>query len=122
MGKLDGTIAFDKARDVPGPVNIAVALERNINERAQRVVVVGNGHFVSNQFLGNGGNLDLGVNLINWLAGDDAMITLQPRPSVDSSLELGRGAQYVILFGFLIFLPLAFAGTGVLIWWRRRKS
>ena len=28
MGKLDGTIAFDKARDVPGPVNIAVALER----------------------------------------------------------------------------------------------
>jgi ABC-type uncharacterized transport system involved in gliding motility auxiliary subunit len=121
-GKLDGTIAFDKARDVPGPVTIAAALERNINERTQRVVVVGNGHFASNQFLGNGGNLDLGVNMINWLAGDDALITLQPRPSVDSSLELGRGAQYVILFGFLIVLPLAFMGTGVLIWWRRRKS
>jgi ABC-type uncharacterized transport system involved in gliding motility auxiliary subunit len=122
MGKLDGTIAFDKARDVPGPVNIAVALERNINERAQRVVVVGNGHFLSNQFLGNGGNLDFGVNAINWLAGDDALITIQPRPSLDSSLELGRGAQYVILFGFLIFLPLAFVGGGVGVWWRRRKS
>ncbi len=122
MGKLDGTIAFDKARDVPGPVNIAVALERNVNERAQRVVVVGNGHFISNQFLGNGGNVDLGVNLINWLAGDDALIAVQPRATVDGNLELDRGAQIAILFGFLIFLPLAFVSTGVLIWWRRRKS
>ena len=122
MGKLDGTIAFDKARDVPGPVNIAVALERNINERIQRVVVVGNGSFLANSFLGNGGNLDLGVNLVNWLAGDDTLIAIQPRPSVDSGLDLGRGAQYLILFGFLIFLPIAFATTGVLIWWRRRKS
>ena len=121
MGKLDGTIAFDKARDVPGPVNIAVALERNMNERVQRVVVVGNGSFLANSFLGNGGNLDLGVNLVNWLAGDDTLIAIQPRPSVDSGLELGRGAQYLILFGFLIFLPIAFATTGVLIWWRRRK-
>jgi gliding motility-associatede transport system auxiliary component len=122
MGKLDGTIAFDKARDVPGPVNIAVALERNVNDRVQRVVVVGNGSFLANTFLGNGGNLDLGVNVVNWLAGDDTLIAIQPRPALDSGLELGRGAQYLILFGFLIFLPLAFATTGVLIWWRRRKS
>jgi hypothetical protein len=121
-GKLDNTVTFDKGRDVMGPVNIAVALERSINERAQRVVVVGNGHFASNQFLGNGGNLDLAVNMINWLAGDDALITIQPRPTVDASLELGSSAQYVILFGFLIVLPLVFMGTGVWIWWRRRKS
>ena len=122
MGKLNGPLAFDKARDLPGPVTIAVALERNTNDRSQRVVVIGNGHFVSNEFLGNGGNLALATNAINWLAGDDALITIQPRPARDSSLELGRGAQYVILFGFLIFLPLAFVSTGILIWWRRRKS
>ena len=122
MGKLDGSIAFDKARDLPGPVTIAVALERALGDRSQRVIVVGNGHFLSNQFLGNGGNLELGVNMVNWLAGDDALITIQPRPSRDSSLDLGRGAQYVILFGFLVFLPLAFVSTGILVWWRRRKS
>ena len=122
MGKLDGSIAFDKARDVPGPVTIAVALERTVGDRVQRVVVVGNGHFLSNQFLGNGGNLELGVNMVNWLAGDDALITIQPRPARDSSLELGRTAQYVILFGFLVFLPLAFVSTGILVWWRRRRS
>jgi ABC-type uncharacterized transport system involved in gliding motility auxiliary subunit len=121
-GKLDDNPAFDKARDIPGPVNIAVALERNINDRPQRVVVVGNGSFLANAFLGNGGNLDLGINIVNWLAGDDALITIQPRPSLDSSLELGPLARYLILFGFLIVLPLAFIATGTATWWRRRKA
>ena len=122
MGKLNDKIAFDKARDIPGPVNIALALERSVNDRTQRVVVIGNGGFLSNTFLGNGGNLDLGVNIVNWLAGDDTLITIQPRPSPDSNLELGRGAQYLILFSFLIFLPLIFISTGVVIWWRRRRA
>jgi ABC-type uncharacterized transport system involved in gliding motility auxiliary subunit len=122
MGKLDAKVSFDKARDIPGPVNIAVALERNVNDRAQRAVVIGNGSFLANTFLGNGGNLDLGINIVNWLAGDDALIAVQPRPSLDSNLEFGRGAQYLILFGFLIFLPLIFIATGVIIWWRRRRA
>ena len=122
MGKLDDKIAFDKGRDIAGPVTIALALERAVNDRPQRVVVVGNGSFLANQFLGNGGNLDLGVNMVNWLAGDDSMITLQPRATVDSNLDLGRTSQYFLLFGYFIFLPLAFAATGALIWWRRRKG
>ena len=122
MGKLDDKIGFDKGRDIPGPVTIALALERAVNDRAQRVVVVGNGGFLANQFLGNGGNLDLGMNMVNWLAGDDAMITLQPRATVDSSLELGRASQYFLLFGYFVFLPLTFAAIGVMIWWRRRKG
>jgi len=122
MGKLDAKISFDKGSDLPGPVTIALALERNVKDRAQRVVVIGNGSFLANQFLGNGGNLDLGMNMVNWLAGDDAMITLQPRATFDGNLELGRGAQYFLLFGFLIFLPLSFAAVGTMIWWRRRKG
>jgi ABC-type uncharacterized transport system involved in gliding motility auxiliary subunit len=122
MGKLDDKIGFDKGRDIAGPVTIALALERAVNDRPQRVVVVGNGSFLANQFLGNGGNLDLGMNMINWLAGDDSMITLQPRATVDSGLDLGRTSQYFLLFGYFIFLPLAFAGIGTLIWWRRRKG
>ncbi len=119
-GKLDNH--FDQPNDIAGPINIALALERDINNRSQRIVVVGSGNFLANAYLGNAGNLDLGVNMINWLAGDDALVSLQPRPALDTNLQLTRSAQYVILFGFLIILPAAFISAGFAIWWRRRKG
>lgn len=120
-GKLDGTISFDKTREVHGPVNIGLALERDADDRQQRIVVIGSGAFLSNTYVGNGGNLDLGVNAVNWLAGDDTLISIQPRATVDSSLHLDKIAAALISVGFLIVLPLAFAAMGGFIWWRRRK-
>lgn len=120
-GKLDGNISFDKNRDFAGPVNIATALERTVGDRSQRVVVVGTGEFLANAYLGNLGNLDLGVNIMNWLTGDDRMITIQPRPAPDSNLDIEPFTFYSIAFTFLLALPLAFTITGAVIWWRRRK-
>jgi ABC-type uncharacterized transport system involved in gliding motility auxiliary subunit len=121
-GRLDGKPAYDKGRDIPGPVTIALALERSVEDRNQRVIVVGNGAFLSNTYLGNGGNLDLGLNLFNWLAGDDSLITLPAKAATDTSLNLGKTSAAVIAIGFLIVLPLAFVGVGVGNWWRRRKA
>ena len=120
-GKSSAKPVFDKGRDVPGPVNVAAAFERPFEDRTQRVVVVGGGDFLSNAFLGNGGNLDLGVNIVNWLSGDDNLITIQPQPATDLSLEFTATGLYIIAFGFLLVLPLAFAITGGVIWWRRRR-
>src|SRR5262249_5188612 len=114
--------AFDKNRDFPGPVNIATALERMVGDRQQRVVVVGNAGFLSNTFLGNGGNLDLGINMINWLSGDDRLIAIQPRPAPDSRIELEPRTLYLIAFTFVLALPLAFMVTGIVTWWRRRSA
>jgi ABC-type uncharacterized transport system involved in gliding motility auxiliary subunit len=113
--------AFDR-KDVKGPIVVAGALEREVGDKKQRVVVAGSGHFLANEYLGNGGNLDLGINMLNWLAGDDRLITIQPRARKDLNLELSRLALIAISFGFLIVLPLAFLVTGGAIWWRRRKA
>lgn len=121
MGKLDNTIAFDKTQDIAGPINIASTFERAVEDKHQRVVVFGSGAFLSNTYLGNGGNLDLGVNIINWLAGDDNLITIQPRATKDNSLNLSKLSAGIISVGFLIVLPLAFLATGFFIWLRRRK-
>ena len=76
-------------------------------------MVVGNGSFLSNTFIGNGGNRDLGVNIVNWLAGDDNLITIQPRGAADSSIDIDQITLYLIAFSFLLVLPLAFMITGV---------
>lgn len=117
---LGGRIVFDKARDTPGPVQIAVALERMREEKTQRVVIVGSGHFLANMYLGNGGNLDLGVNIVNWLAGDERLISIQPRSAPDTTLTLSKGGLLAIVVAFLIVVPIVLLATGALIWWRRR--
>ncbi|MFA6971446.1 MAG: GldG family protein [Gallionella sp.] len=114
--------SFDKQTDTPGPAIIAVTLQRNINDADQRIVVVGNGAFLSNSFAGNGGNVDLGVNMINWLANDDQLITLQPRAAKDSNIVLSKTQLTVISVGFLLGLPLLLSIAGGYIWWRRRRA
>ncbi|MCW5604314.1 MAG: GldG family protein [Burkholderiales bacterium] len=122
VGPLEAELTFDRARDLPGPVNIATAFERAVGDRQQRVVVFGTGHFLSNTFLGNGGNLDLGLNVVNWLSGDDNLIGIQPRPAADSMLDIDQNTLYLIAFTFLLVLPLAFIVAGATSWWRRRKA
>jgi ABC-type uncharacterized transport system involved in gliding motility auxiliary subunit len=118
-GKLEG--ACDPKRDIPGPIVVATALERTVGDRQQRVVVTGSGSFLSNTFVGIGGNRDLGVNLVNWLSGDDNLITLQPRSAGDDRIDIDQTVLYLIAFSFLMVIPLAFMITGVVIWWRRRR-
>ena len=59
-------IRYDEdSEEVAGPITIALALERTISgdndaaARQQRVIVIGDGDFLSNTYLGNGQNLSL---------------------------------------------------------------
>lgn len=120
-GNLNDEIVFDQATDIEGPISIAVALTRNIQDREQRIVVVGSGHFLANTYLGNGSNVDFGINLINWLTGDEELIVIQPRATLDSNLILSESELTFIVAGFLIVLPLLFLLSGIMIWWRRKR-
>ena len=117
-----GKPVFDKQHDTPGPVVVAIALQRNINGGEQRIVVVGNGAFLSNSFAGNGGNVDLGLNMVNWLAGEEHLIVQHLRPARDTKLELSAMQLRFISIGFLLALPLLLAGAGGYIWWKRRRA
>ncbi|BAU47074.1 ABC transporter [Sulfurifustis variabilis] len=120
-GALKGEVRFDKGRDIPGPLNLAVALTREVEGREQRVVIVGDGDFLSNSIIANGGNLELGMSVANWLSRDDAYVNIPVRTARDRTLSLSRTARIVMGGGFLFVLPIALLGGGLAMWWRRRR-
>lgn len=85
------------------------------------MAVIGDGDFLSNTYLGNGGNLNLGINIINWLSRDDNLIAISATTAPDTQLNLSRNAALLIGFGFLFALPLALFAAGWMIWLKRRR-
>jgi ABC-type uncharacterized transport system involved in gliding motility auxiliary subunit len=112
---------FDKNRDIPGPLDLAVTLQRNVNDREQRIIVAGSGAFLANIYSGNGGNLDLGINMVNWLADEERLITVQPRAAKDDKIVLSRNQLSVLSLSFLFLLPLLLVAVGTLQWWRKKR-
>lgn len=124
-GALEGAVAFDPGEDVAGPLQVGVALTRERGEgdtrRTQRIVVIGDGDFLSNAFVGNGANLDLGNRLVNWLSHDDAFIDIPPRAAPDVSLTISPILSFFMGAGFLLIVPGALLGGGLTLWFRRRR-
>jgi ABC-type uncharacterized transport system involved in gliding motility auxiliary subunit len=128
LGDIAGEIQFDLDTDErPGPLDIGVALTRPRTDDSgaslpvQRIIVIGDGDFLSNTYLGNAGNLGLGLNMVQWLSHDDAALNIRIKSAPDTGLVLGKVAQAVIGLGFLLGLPLLLLASGILIWLLRRR-
>ena len=132
-GELTGEIQYDTDSDErAGPLDLGVALTRSLpldaagvtdgeEVREQRIVVIGDGDFLSNTYLGNAGNLGLGLQAVHWLSHDDAFVDIRVRTAPDATLVLTNTARGVIGFGFLLGLPLLLLLSGLVIWLRRRR-
>lgn len=120
------TIAYDaNAGELKGPLDFGFALSRlspSPDKAEQRVVVVGDGDFLSNSFLGNGGNRALGERIFDWLLGDDALVQLPPRGAPDRVLQISQAQLSTVTLGFLVALPLLLLAVGGGIAWRRRRA
>lgn len=119
-------IHYDAAAgEFKGPLDFGFALARlspGPGKREQRAVVIGDGDFLSNAYLGQGGNRALGERIFNWLLGDDALVDL-PREGVpDRVLRIGQGELNATTIGFMVVLPLLLLLAGGLLAWRRRRA
>ncbi len=130
--KLTEEVTFDPSTgDIAGPLTIAVALHRPIDHatnklptqtKNQRIVIVGDSDFLSNTHLGAGANLNMGLNIFNWLIGDDDLISVEVKPSADTKLILNDTELMIIAFGFFLIIPLLLLTTGFIIWYKRKNS
>ena len=132
---ITGNVHYSELLDIDGPITIGMAMQRPIktsqnketNEpisnhtKEQRIIVLGDGDFLSNTFLGNAGNLDLALNIFNWLSHDEQFIAIPGRAKNDIILDLSPiQMSYLGLF-FLLFIPALLTFSGTLIWFRRRN-
>lgn len=128
--ELEGTVEFDDAADIPGPLTVGLGLERAVERRQgdewitgqQRIVVMGDGDFLSNTWLANGGNTELGTRIINWLSRDDEFIAIPPRVATDTQLNLSRTTLGIMGIGFLFILPTLLLAVGITIGLKRKRQ
>ena len=139
LGPIEGKIAYDAAKgERQGPLDLGYAITRPITPEPsdkdvehdksaartpseQRIVVVGDGDFLSNTYLGNGGNLELGINMVQWLSRGDALINIPAKIAPDRNLQLSAFASGTIAVGFLFVLPVLLIGIGAWVWFKRRS-
>jgi ABC-type uncharacterized transport system involved in gliding motility auxiliary subunit len=127
-GAVNDEVAFEPENgDTQGPIGIVMALERTIADKSspkkatQRIIVTGDSDFLANSYIGAGANLALGLNMFNWLAGDDDIIAIEPRDAPDTQLQLDDTEVMLIGTGYFIVLPAGLILAGVVIWMRRRR-
>lgn len=101
---------------------IGYALTREIKGKPQqRIVVIGDGDFLSNTFLGNVGNMEMGLRIFNWLTHDDQFVDIPIKTATGKSLQLSPISMGVIGVGFLLVLPFGLISIGFFVWRSRKR-
>lgn len=113
---------FDaNSHDSRGPLPLAYALQRKINDlkTEQRIVVTGDSDFLSNRYLAYGANQQLALNLFHWLSHHDDMIGIYNPAISDRLLNLDYPDIIINSSVFALVLPVLYLVTG--FWLYRRR-
>jgi ABC-type uncharacterized transport system involved in gliding motility auxiliary subunit len=133
-----GQVALDEDKgDKPGPVSIGAVTATVATDVAKpevaataagdkpptpesRFVTIGDSDFPSNSALGIQGNRDLFVNIVNWLAQQENLISIRPKPASDSRLTMTAQNMMAAFWMSMLAIPGLVFATGVYTWWRKR--
>ncbi|MHB8587280.1 MAG: Gldg family protein [Candidatus Dormibacteraceae bacterium] len=113
-----------QAADAPGPFAIMETLEVPAGQKKARIAMVGTTGFAENRVLppsSNDANLELALGTFRWLAREDALISLPPKPPRAVPLTLTQRDQSVIIFITIFLMPGLTVFAGMAVWWRRRR-
>lgn len=110
----------DEGVDLLGPVPVA-ALGENFETKG-RVVVFGDSDFASNGFFTAYGNGDLFINSIDWTAGQEQLINLTPKNTVQRMvIPPQKVVMNIIFLGTVCVFPGLILLAGIIVWWQRRR-
>ncbi|MFQ6057701.1 MAG: GldG family protein [Anaerolineae bacterium] len=123
-------VRYDEGQDMKGPLSIGMIVEspaslgseeqKTAKSTKSRLVVLGDSDFASNAFIGALGNGDLFLNAVNWLAEEEELISIRPKPPEVRMVSLTGQRANLIFFLSVIIVPLAVLSVGAVMWWSRR--
>jgi len=117
----NNNVTFDETSDVSGPLVIAAAFEDSNN--GSRIVAFGDSQFASNSYYNYYANADLFINAVDWVAGQDEIISLTAKNNTERLLIAPSGyGLSAILFGVIIIIPLLIILTAIFVFSRRRRE
>ncbi len=126
---LDGIFNRGEAtqddNDIKGPVPLAVAVTGKHKEMGfgkegeTKLVVVGDSDWATNQFVGQLFNRDLLLNMMNWLGGQEELISIRPRNISASRAQLTPDESRRIFYLAVLIMPELLLLLGLTVWWRR---
>ena len=116
---IEGNIKPSDNGEQVGPLTFAVAFERNDRVKPQRVIVIGDGDFLANNWLGNGSNVAVGEQLMGWLTQAESAPLPPAVAALDRQVEIPKNTLLTLAAGMFGVIPLClFAVAG----WQWRQS
>ena len=129
-GELKDEIEFNVDTETQGPFILGLSMERDIEKeeddklitKSQRILVIGDGDFLSNGYFSSNGNGELGGRMINWLSNDDDFILIPSKTVMDAQLKTPFIILGILGVGFLFLIPIILTAVGIFIQFRRKKQ
>ncbi len=130
----EAELTFDPTQDIPGPLNLAVALTRKITptettpttksnnkQNMANMVIFGNTTFASNGYFQQQLNSDIFINSVKWLADDsNQTLSIRPKQQKNRRINLNPIQAGMLTWTALLVMPLIGLVIAVVMWWRRR--
>ena len=108
-----------------GPFALAIASERagsSPTDSAMRALVVCNANFGSDVTFtpAMSANGDFLLSSINWLAGNELLVSIPPKPPVTNTIDMTPGVRRFANIFSMFTMPIILLFIGGVVWWKRK--
>ncbi|MDE5423890.1 hypothetical protein L3073_16880, partial [Ancylomarina sp. DW003] len=112
--------------DLGGPITLALALERKVGDKDQRIMILGDADCFSNgetsRFRKNirAKNFDMAMGMFFWLSNNEVPIDVRRPAAPDDEIYTTEKTLGFLRVFYKIIAPLLLGLAGLLIWFRRK--
>lgn len=124
---IDDTVRINsKAGEKEGALPMGITLTRTVNDREQKILVLGDSDCISNGEINmrrrnvNGGNFNMVMAAFFWLSDEEVPIDVRRPAPTDNKFLTNTDAFKIAKLFIIAGVPLLFAVAFLLIWLRRR--